>query len=141
MTLPTVSIAPPNTYGMPRARMVSLMKYRALILSKRPTIFNLDKPKATRIDGLGTKYPFAHASGIYTEARDAMLSGQPYQLRAGVFMFQNFVMSVPNTKKNIEAIKKLDYVVVFDTMMSETARLADIVIPGSHYLERWGGQR
>jgi len=99
--------------------------------------FNLDKPKAARIDGLGTKYPFGHASGIYTEARDAMLSGQPYQLRAGVFMFQNFVMSVPNTKKNIEALKKLDYVVVFDTMMSETARLADIVIPGSHYLERW----
>ncbi len=99
--------------------------------------FNLDKPKAARIDGLGTKYPFAHVSGIYTEVRDAMLSGQPYPLRAGVFMFQNFVMSVPNTAKNVAALKKLDYIVVFDTMMSETARLADIVIPGSHFLERW----
>ncbi|MCL5965998.1 MAG: molybdopterin-dependent oxidoreductase [Deltaproteobacteria bacterium] len=99
--------------------------------------FNVDKPKAPRIDGLGTKYPFAHVSGIYTETRDSMLSGQPYRLRAGVFMFQNFVMSVPNTQKNIEALKKLDYIVVLDTMMSETARLADIVIPGSHYLERW----
>ena len=39
-------------------------------------VFNVDKPKAARIDGLGTKYPFAHASGIYTEIRDAMLSGQ-----------------------------------------------------------------
>jgi thiosulfate reductase/polysulfide reductase chain A len=66
-----------------------------------------------------------------------MISGQPYQLRAGVFMFQNFIMSVPNTKKNIEAVNKLDYVVVLDTMMSELAELADIVIPGSHYLERW----
>ncbi len=99
--------------------------------------FNVDKPTAPRIDGLGTKYPFAHASGIYTEVRDALLSGQPYQLRAGVFMFQNFVMSVPNTTKNLEALKKLDYIVVLDTMMSETARLADLVIPGSHYLERW----
>ncbi len=99
--------------------------------------FDVDKPKAARIDGLGTKYPFAHSSGIYTETRDAMISGQPYQLRAGVFMFQNFIMSVPNTKKNIEAVKKLDYVVVLDTMMSELAELADIVIPGSHYLERW----
>ncbi len=99
--------------------------------------FNLDKPKAPRIDGLGTKYPFAHASGIYTETRDAMISGQPYQIRAAVFMFQNFVMSVPNTKKNIEALKKVEYIVVLDTMMSETAELADIVIPGSHYLERW----
>ena len=99
--------------------------------------FNVDKPKAPRIDGLGTKYPFAHVSGIYTETRDAMISGQPYQIKAGVFMFQNFVMSVPNTKKNIEALKKLEYMVVLDTMMSETAELADIVIPGSHYLERW----
>ncbi len=99
--------------------------------------FNVDKPKAGRIDGLGTKYPFAHVSGIYTETRDAMLSGEPYQIRAGVFMFQNFVMSVPNTKKNVEALKKLEYVVVLDTMMSETAELADLVIPGSHFLERW----
>ena len=99
--------------------------------------FNVDKPKAPRIDGLGTKYPFAHVSGIYTETRDAIISGQPYQIKAGVFMFQNFVMSVPNTKKNIEALKKLEYMVVLDTMMSETAELADIVIPGSHYLERW----
>lgn len=99
--------------------------------------FNVDKPKAPRIDGLGTKYPFGHVSGIYTETRDAMLSGKPYQIRAGVFMFQNFLMSVPNTKKNIEALKKLDYILVIDTMMSETAELADIVIPGSHYLERW----
>jgi len=99
--------------------------------------FNLDKPKAERVDGLGTKYPFAHVSGIYTEVRDAMISGQPYQLRAGVFMFQNFVMSVPNTRKNIEAFNKLEYIVVMDTMMSETARMADLVIPGSHYLERW----
>ncbi len=99
--------------------------------------FNVDKPKAARIDGLGTKYPFAHGSGIYTETRDAMISGQPYQIRAGVFMMQNFIMSVPNMQKNIEALKKLEYMVVFDTMMSETAELADIVIPGSHYLERW----
>jgi thiosulfate reductase/polysulfide reductase chain A len=99
--------------------------------------FNVDKPKAPRIDGLGTKYPFAHGSGIYTESRDAMISGKPYRLRAGVFMFQNFVMSVPNTAKNIEAINNLDYVVVMDTMMSETAQLADIIIPGSHFLERW----
>jgi thiosulfate reductase/polysulfide reductase chain A len=99
--------------------------------------FNVDKPKAPRIDGLGTKYPFAHGSGIYTETRDAIISGQPYQIRAGVFMGQNFVMSVPNMTKNIEALKKLEYMVVFDTMMSETAELADIIIPGSHYLERW----
>ncbi len=34
-------------------------------------------------------------------------------------------------------MKKLEYVVVNDTHMSETAELADIVIPGSVYLERY----
>ncbi len=99
--------------------------------------FNADKPKAPRIDGLGTKYPFAHVSGILGETRDAMLSGKPYQIRAAVLHFHNFVMAIPNTKKNIEALKKLEYIVSFDILMSETAELADIVIPGSHYLERW----
>jgi thiosulfate reductase/polysulfide reductase chain A len=99
--------------------------------------FNVDKPKAPRVDGLGTKYPFAHGSGIYTEIRDSIISGKPYQIRAGMFMFQNFVMSVPNTKKNVQGLEKLEYMVVMDTMLSETAKLADIIIPGSHYLERW----
>ena len=45
--------------------------------------FNVDKPKAPRIDGLGTKYPFAHGSGVLLETRDAMISGEPYQIRAG----------------------------------------------------------
>ena len=98
---------------------------------------NVDKPKAPRLDGLGTKYPFGHKSGIYVETREAVLSGQPYQARAGVFVFQNFVMAVPNTQRNIEIMKKLDYVVVVDTHLSETAELADLVVPGSHALERY----
>jgi len=43
-----------------------------------------------------------------------------------------------NTKKTLEAIKKLEYVVVLDTMMSELAELADIVIPGSHLPGKMG---
>ena len=98
--------------------------------------------KKPRVDGRGTKYILAHGSGIYVETRDVVLSGQPSTPgsgvpKAGVFVFQNFVMSVPNTQKNIEFMKKLEYVVVNDTHMSETAELADIVIPGSVYLERY----
>ena len=92
---------------------------------------------AQRIDGLGSKYPFAHKSGIYIEAREAMLTGQPYQPKAAVFVFQNFVMAVPNTQKNIEAIKKLEFVMAVDVYRSETASVADLVIPGTHFLERY----
>jgi len=98
---------------------------------------NVPKPQAPRLDGRDSKFPFAHKSGIYIETREAVLSGKPYQARAGVFVFQNFVMSVPNRQRNIEMIKKLDYVVVIDTHLSETAELADLVVPGSHFLERY----
>ncbi len=90
-----------------------------------------------RVDGKGTKYPFGHSSGIYVEARDAMISGQPYQPKAAVFVMQNFVMSVPNTAKNLQALNNLDLIVSVDTHMSETALMADYVIPGTTYLERY----
>jgi thiosulfate reductase/polysulfide reductase chain A len=88
------------------------------------------------------KYSHSHGSGIYIELRDRMLSqtdfvGNPYPLKAAVFVFQNFVMSTPNTQKNIDAINNMDFVVCVDTHLSETALMADIVIPGSHYLERF----
>ena len=103
------------------------------------TLPSLKKP---RVDGKGTKYILGHGSGIYVETRDVVLSGKESTPgsgvpKAGVFVFQNFIMSVPGTQKNIDFFNKLEYVVVVDTHMSETAELADIVIPGSVYLERY----
>lgn len=94
-------------------------------------------PPIPRVDGRGTKYPFGHSSGIYVETRDAMVTGQPYPVKAAVFMFQNFVLSVPNTAKNLQALNNLELVVAVDTHVSETALMADYVIPGTHFLERW----
>ena len=101
------------------------------------TVPALQQPAPPRVDGKGTKYPFAHSSGVYVEARDAMISGQPYQPKAAVFVMQNFVFSVPNSAKNLQALNKLDLVVSVDTHMSETALMADYVIPGTVYLERY----
>ena len=95
------------------------------------------KPSLPRVDGAGTKYPFAHSSGVYVEARDAMISGQPYQPKAAMFVFQNFVFSVPNVAKNLQALNNLELVVSVDTHLSETALMADYVIPGSVFLERY----
>ena len=92
---------------------------------------------APRVDGLGTKYPFAHKSGVYVEAREAMLTGHPYQPKGAVFVFQNFVMSMPNINKSAKALKNMDFVMVIDPYMSETALEADLVIPGTHFLERY----
>lgn len=103
---------------------------------------DLPSLKKPRVDGRGSKYILGHDSGIYVETREVVLTGKESTPgsgipKAGVFVFQNFVMSVPNQQKNIDFLKKLEYVVVNDTHMSETAGLADIIIPGSVYLERY----
>lgn len=91
-----------------------------------------------RLDGHGVKYPLSHKSGIYTEVLRGMLDGSlPYQPRMGMVIFQNLVLSVPGTFSVVEALKKLEFLVVVDTHLSETAQLADIVIPGTTYLERY----
>jgi anaerobic selenocysteine-containing dehydrogenase len=46
-------------------------------------------------------------------------------------------MSGPGGTRVAEALAKLELFVVVDTMMSETAWLADYVIPGTTYLERY----
>ena len=83
------------------------------------------------------KYPFPHSSGVYVEAREAMITGEPYKPRAAVFVMQNFVFSVPNTGKSMAALDELELIVSVDTHMSETALMADYVIPGTTYLERY----
>ncbi len=95
------------------------------------------KIEQPRIDNLNL-YPFGHSSGVYTEALRSIADGSaPYLPKVGVSVFQNLVLSVPGTETVIEALKKLELFVVVDTMLSETAQLADIVIPGTVYLERY----
>lgn len=87
------------------------------------------------------KYSHSHSSGCYVEMRERMIEqkdfvGNPYPLKAAVFVFQNFIMSTPNTQRNIDAINQMEFVLCVDTHLSETAMMADIVVPGTHYLER-----
>jgi thiosulfate reductase/polysulfide reductase chain A len=90
-----------------------------------------------RFDGLGD-FPFGHSSGVYGRGFERLLDGSgPYQPKAGVAVFQNLVLSGPGSTKIAEALSKLETFVVVDTHESETARLADYLIPGTHYLERY----
>jgi thiosulfate reductase/polysulfide reductase chain A len=104
---------------------------------KYPSFFVRSKPTTPRVDGAGSKYKFAHSSGVYVETRDAMITGQPYRPKAAFFVFQNFVLSVPNVARNLQALNNLELIVAVDTHMSETALMADYVIPGTVFLERY----
>jgi len=97
-----------------------------------------EKPiEAKRFDGL-SDLPFGHSSGVYGRGFERLLAGTgPYTPKVGVSVFQNLVMSGPAGSKIAEALNSLETFVVVDTHESETARLADYLIPGTHYLERY----
>jgi thiosulfate reductase/polysulfide reductase chain A len=90
-----------------------------------------------RYDGLES-YPFGHKSGVYCESFSRLAEGKgPYDPKMAIVVFQNLLMSVPGTKTVEAALKRLEFLVVNDIFLSETAQLADIVVPGSCYLERY----
>jgi anaerobic selenocysteine-containing dehydrogenase len=98
------------------------------------------KEKFPSIKGVGvSEYPFffkvlseAHASCL----AEAIIQKEPYSIRALLVQGGNPVSSWPNTGKTVEALKGLDLLVVMDTYMTETARLADIVLPAASFFER-----
>jgi thiosulfate reductase / polysulfide reductase chain A len=66
---------------------------------------------------------------------DAMLTGKPYPVRALYVTGVNIVVTYPDTRKTIEALKSLDFVVAGTHMMTPTAEFADIVLPKTTGLE------
>lgn len=93
--------------------------------------------KQPRFDGI-KDLPWGHKSGVYGRGFERLADGTgPYEPKVGFCVFQNLVMSGPGTTKVVAALKKLETFVVVDTMFSETAQLADYLIPGTVYLERY----
>ncbi|MBI4884297.1 MAG: molybdopterin-dependent oxidoreductase [Actinobacteria bacterium] len=102
-----------------------------------PDAVAAESRKLPRFDQLET-YPLGHKSGVYPRMFSNLLDGNgPYEPKMMMCLFQNPVMSVPGMERIVEAIAKLETFVVVDTMLSETAMLADYVIPGTTYLERY----
>jgi len=74
-------------------------------------------------------------SGVMVET---MTTGEPYQIRAMIVDFCNLMMTWPDSKRVEEGLRKLEFLVVMDFYMTETAKLADIVLPASMFLEKTG---
>jgi len=75
---------------------------------------------------------FAHPPTVF----QTILSEKPYPVKALVCVGSNLVTTYPNTRKVIEALKKLDLLVVHDMFMTPTAQIADVVLPACGNLER-----
>lgn len=65
----------------------------------------------------------------------AMLEGS----LKGMYIFgENPAMSDPNTTHSVKAFESLEFLVVQDIFMTETAQLADVVLPGASFAEKEG---
>lgn len=94
--------------------------------------------KEKRFDQVKELYPFGHGSGVYCQSFSNLAEGKgPYKPKMAMIVFQNPMMAVPGTEKIAQGLSNLEFVMVNDIFLSETALMADIVIPGTLYLERY----
>ncbi len=87
---------------------------------------------------IGRDYPvFAKICGESTviPMTDAILTGKPYPIKALLVQCANPALTFPNTSRAVSALRNLDLLVVMDLFMTETASLADIVLPSATCLE------
>ena len=65
----------------------------------------------------------------------SVLTGEPYRIRAALFLLTNPILSYPDAKKTYEAFMKLEFIVVSELFMTPTAALADILLPAAWGME------
>jgi assimilatory nitrate reductase catalytic subunit len=65
-------------------------------------------------------------------------AGQSDGIRALMVMGSNPVVSAPNATHVIDRLKQLDFLLVSDFFLSETAELADVVLPAAQWAEEEG---
>ena len=66
---------------------------------------------------------------------DAMLTDRPYPVRALYASGVNILVTYPDTRRTMEALRSLDFVAVAAHAMTPTAEFADIVLPKTTTLE------
>ena len=67
---------------------------------------------------------------------DTLLTGKPYPIKMMIIAGSNPVLTWPDSRKVAQALAKLDFLVVMDQFMSQTAQMANIVLPAATFLER-----
>jgi len=69
---------------------------------------------------------------------NAILTGEPYPVKAWVLMSANPVLTYASAGKVVEAMKKLEFLMVLAYTPSPTSDLADLVLPLAHRFEQNG---
>jgi len=102
-----------------------------LTLYKEKPLRHLDPIGAEKFPVL---YDFRKECHTMT-AMDTILTGKPYPLKGMILSGANPALTNPNSLKVVRALKALDLFVVRELFMTDTAKLADYVLPAASYLE------
>ncbi|WP_054650117.1 molybdopterin-containing oxidoreductase family protein, partial [Salidesulfovibrio brasiliensis] len=94
-----------------------------------------DENPEDRVDAHAVPGLFEH-EGSFVITRDKVLKGEPYPVKGWFVYKTNPMTTAPNRAKTIEMAKTMDFMAVVDIAMSDTAWLADLVLPAPSYLER-----
>ena len=98
------------------------------------------REKFSKVKGIGVdEFPLHFrmlAEANATAIQHAILTGKPYPVKAMLIQGGNPVSSWPDATSTKEAMKKLKFLAVMDLRMTETAKLADIVLPAASFFER-----
>lgn len=87
---------------------------------------------------VGADFPlFAQLRGHQSGTRviDAILTEDPYPIKAMLIDGGNPAVNWPDSRRVRQALEKLELLVVIDMFMTDTAKLADIVLPAAGDLE------
>jgi len=85
--------------------------------------------------GWGCSLPPARPGLTVTEMFETAHNGQ---IKAMYIMGENPVLSEPEAKHAIEALQRLELLIVQDCFLTETAQLAHIILPSTTYAEKDG---
>jgi formate dehydrogenase major subunit len=105
-----------------------------------PTYFagyqSLDDPKLATLHQTVTGRPLPTKRGMKTpDMWDAAIAGR---LKGLWIIGYDVAQTDPNLKKVREALKRVEFLVVQDLFLSETAKFAHLVLPGASFLEKDG---
>lgn len=101
-------------------------------------------PGYQRVDDPACKTKFEQAWGVELSAKPGLTVGEMLEaahegkLRGMYIIGENPVLSDPDTKHVTSALQHLDFLVVQDIFLTETAALADVVLPAASYAEKCG---
>ena len=120
--------SPENTKG--EAAALALMDL-AIMLGRGPEALGLPPEFANT---LGLQIAFGDTTGL--DAKQMMYD--PGRIKALYVMGENPAITFPDTSKVMKTLEGLELLVVQDIMMTETAKIADVVLPASSWSEKEG---